>query len=114
MITVYGIKNCDTVKRARKWLEKHNVTYSFHDLRDDGLSKTQLNAWCSQLDWQDLLNKRSTTWRNLAEADKSNLNKAAAIKIMLLNPTVIKRPIITVDTQLSVGFDEKQFQQLFP
>lgn len=112
MLTLYGIKNCDTVKKARAWLESHGVDYQFHDLRQDGLTKTELGRWLKQLGRDTLINKRSTTWRNLSEQDKTINSDAQAIKLLLAQPTLIKRPVLENKQQILVGFNPKDYAQL--
>ena len=90
MITLYGIPNCDTVKKARSWLENNNVPYQFHDFRKDGLNNEILTDWFAEVDWQILLNKRSTTWRGLDDSIKNNVNADSAKAAMLEHPTLVK------------------------
>ncbi|MDH5445876.1 MAG: ArsC family reductase [Gammaproteobacteria bacterium] len=111
MTTVYGIKNCDTVKKALNWLDENNITYQFHDLRKDGITKADLQEWTKQLDWEVLLNKRSTTWRQLSDKDKTDINANKAISLMLANPTLIKRPVITKGKTTLVGFKEADYNK---
>lgn len=110
MTTLYGIKNCDTVRKARKWLDSHQIAYQFHDLREDGLEQQQLTAWLQQLEWQQLFNKRSTSYRQLSDEQKSNLNQETAIALMLAQPTLIKRPVLVTANQIHVGFTPQQYQ----
>ena len=112
LLTLYGIKNCDTVKKARHWLEDHGIGYQFHDFRQDGLDKKQLTSWVEILGWEALVNKRSTTWRNLSEIEKDISNKQQAIKLLQKNPTLIKRPVIQNKNKLLVGYKEDEFKQL--
>jgi arsenate reductase len=112
MITLYGIKNCDTVKKARVWLEQHHVNYRFHDLRDDGLDAARLNEWIKSLGWETLLNTRSTTWRQLPDADKHDLSAANAVKLMLAHPTLIKRPVLVNGTVVTVGFSAATYSKI--
>jgi arsenate reductase len=112
MLTVYGIKNCDTVKKARRWLEDHGVDYQFHDFRQDGLDKKLLSTWVNTLGWEAIVNKRSTTWRTLADNDKDIASDAQAIKLLLANPTLIKRPVTQSNTALLVGFKETEYKKL--
>lgn len=112
MLTLYGIKNCDTVKKARRWLEDHGVEYQFHDFRQDGLDKKLLSSWVDDLGWESVLNKRSTSWRNLSEKDKNITTDAQAIKLLLANPTLIKRPITQGDKILLIGFKEAEYKKL--
>lgn len=112
MLTLYGIKNCDTVKKARKWLEAHDVDYQFHDFREDGLDKKELNNWLEKLGWEAVVNKRSTTWRNLSDKEKEISTNAEATKLLLANPTLIKRPLVVKNTTLLIGFKEAEFLTL--
>lgn len=112
MLTLYGIKNCDTVKKARRCLEENDIEYQFHDFRQDGLDKKQLNEWLQKLGWEAMVNKRSTTWRNLSDKEKDISTNSQAAKLLLANPTLIKRPIAEKNKTLLVGFNEAEFQQL--
>ncbi len=111
MTTVYGIKNCDSVKKALKWLENNGITFQFHDLRQDGIEQVDLKQWVDAVGWEVLLNRRSTSWRQLDESDKTNIDANKAISLMLDNPTLIKRPVITQGKSLLVGFKENEYQQ---
>ncbi len=112
MLTLYGIKNCDTVKKARRWLEDHGIEYQYHDFRQDGLDKKQLSGWVEQLGWEAILNKRSTTWRNLPDKDKEITTNTRAVKLLLANPTLIKRPVTVKNKTLLTGFKEIEFKKL--
>ena len=111
MTKVYGIKNCDTVKKALKWLDKNSIDYQFHDLRKDGISKTDLQTWIKTVDWEVLLNKRSTTWRQLSDKDKTDVDANKAVSLMLANPTLIKRPVITNGKTTLVGFNDNDYKK---
>ena len=111
MTTVYGIKNCDTVKKALKWLDTHNIAYRFHDFRQDGINKAELQQWSKAVGWEALLNKRSTTWRQLPDKDKSDIDANKAIILMLSNPTLIKRPVMTAGKTTLVGFKEADYKK---
>ncbi|OKY27772.1 MULTISPECIES: ArsC family reductase [Thalassotalea] len=113
MTTLYGIKNCDTVKKARKWLDEHNITYQFHDFRTDGLDNNQLQQFVAMSSWDLLLNKRSTTFRNLDEHIKTNLSDTVASEQVLLQPTLLKRPLLLIDDQLHLGFKAENYQEIF-
>ena len=118
MITLYGIKNCDTVKKARRWLDSNDLTYQFHDLRNDGLDRQQVVHWTSQLSSQALLNKRSTTWKNLDDSVREAIlhdtdNGESAINAMVQYPTLIKRPVMEYNNQLQVGFKPDQYTAIF-
>ena len=110
MITLYGIPNCDTVKKARTWLESNNQDYEFHDFRKDGLNTEMLDDWLKFVDWQLLLNKHSTTWRGLDDSIKNNINLELAKTVMLENPTLIKRPVLKMDNTVMVGFKADLYQ----
>jgi arsenate reductase len=103
-VTIYGIKNCDTMKKARVWLDSHGVAYEFHDYKAVGAPKEKLKAWCDELGWETLLNRAGTTFRKLPEADKEGLNERKAIALMLEQPSMIKRPVLDVGGKLLVGF----------
>jgi arsenate reductase (glutaredoxin) len=103
-VTIYGIKNCDTMKKARAWLDGHGVAYDFHDYKAEGAPKDKLKAWCDELGWEALLNRAGTTFRKLPEADKVALNERKAIALMLEQPSMIKRPVLESGAKLLVGF----------
>ena len=109
MLTIYGIPNCDTCKKARKWLEANSVEHQFHDLRVDGLEKTMLDRWAGQVGWQKLLNTRSTTWRGLAESERQEINEKRALGLMLAHPTLIKRPVLESGNEILIGFSEEKY-----
>lgn len=113
MITVYGIKNCDTVKKALKWLAEQNIEHKLHDYRVDGLDEAFLAQAEAQFGWENLVNKRSTTWRNLDEEIKKNLSKITALSVLAENPTLIKRPIIMQDGKALIGFDVREYEKAF-
>jgi len=113
-VVMYGIKNCDTIKKAQKWLDEKGVEFTFHDYRKDGLSDELLSSLESTLGWEALLNKRGTTWRTLPEETKDAINKESALLIMLENPAIIKRPILNTGSSLELGFSDAAYQQLFP
>ena len=113
MITVYGIKNCDTVKKACSWLKKNNIEYQFHDFRKDGLTQSKIKQWANLVDWEILLNRRGTTWRKLSEKERASINKTKAIKFMAEHPTLIKRPVIEHKCKVIVGFSPDNYQQQF-
>ena len=103
-ITIYGIKNCDTMKKARTWLDGHGVAYDFHDYKTAGIDKATLKRWSDELGWEILLNRAGTTFRKLADADKDGLTKNKAIALMLAQPSMIKRPVLDLGGKLLVGF----------
>ena len=112
MITLYGIKNCDTVKKARRWLEDHGVDYQFHDFRQDGIECIQISDWVEKCGWEAIVNKRSTTWRGLSDKDKNIKSNQQAIDLLLINPTLIKRPITVSNKTLLIGFKEEEYKKL--
>jgi arsenate reductase len=103
-ITIYGIKNCDTMKKARAWLDSHGVAYDFHDYKTAGIAKDRLERWSEKLGWEALLNRSGTTFRKLPNADKDGLNEKKALALMLAQPSMIKRPVLDLDGKLVVGF----------
>lgn len=113
MTTVYGIKNCDTVKKARKWLEAQGIDYRFHDFRADGLEAEQVQNWIAELGWENLVNKRSTTWKQLDGDVRDAMNESTALRAIIDQPTLIKRPLIDTGKQRLVGFKESLYQSLF-
>ena len=113
MITLYGIPNCDSIKKARKWLKDHDIDYEFYDYKKQGVPEKELKKWIKQLDWEALLNKRGTTWRKLDDKAKNNINKTSAIKIMLENPSIIKRPVLDLNNKYSIGFYADTYEELF-
>lgn len=104
MLTLYGIKNCDTVKKARKWLEQNNIAYRFHDYRSDGLTPELLAQFADNLGWNTLLNRSSSSWRQLTSDQQTDLTREKACELMLAMPTLIKRPILDADGRLIIGF----------
>ncbi|MBV8043939.1 ArsC family reductase [Pluralibacter sp.] len=115
MITMYGIKNCDTIKKARRWLEAQQLEYRFHDYRADGLERAQLNAFIDELGWEALLNTRGTTWRKLDENLRASVTNAdAAAALMLEMPAIIKRPLLCAPGKpMLLGFSDSSYQTYF-
>ena len=113
MITLYGIPNCDKVRKARRWLDDHGVAYRFHDFRRDGLDASQLRTWVDALGWEALLNRSGTTWRAAPDALKSQVDAESAIAFMLQAPAAIKRPVLDTGRERVVGFSEARYQSLF-
>ena len=103
-VTIYGIKSCDTMKKARAWLDGRGVAYRFHDYKTDGASKAKLKAWAAEVGWEVLLNRAGTTFRGLPETEKANLTETKALALMLALPSMIKRPVLEVGDRLIVGF----------
>lgn len=112
-VILYGIANCDTIKKARTWLDRHAVAFEFHDYRKNGLTRKQLQGLADALGWEAMLNRRGTTWRKLPEALKSNIDGDAAIEAMLDNPALIKRPIVDNGGQLYLGYSEAAYEEIF-
>ncbi len=110
MTIIYGISNCDTVRKAKRWLDEQQIDYQYHDFRKQGLEKELLDSWVDQLGWEVLLNRRGTTWRKLAKTDTEDLDQNRAIALMLENPSLIKRPVLDHTGRISVGFSEPQYQ----
>ena len=106
---VYGIKNCDTVKKARKWLDENGIDYEFHDFKKDGLSEELLARFEEGAGWETLLNRRGTTWRKLPEEVRDTIGPQSAHQIMLENPSIIKRPVVERDGEITVGFNADQW-----
>ena len=103
-VTIYGIKNCDTMKKARAWLDERKIAYSFHDYKASGIDRTTLQGWARKAGWEKLLNRAGTTFRKLPDADKADLDQARAVALMVANPSCIKRPIVEHAGGLLVGF----------
>jgi arsenate reductase len=108
-ITIYGIRNCDTVKKARGWLDAHGVAYEFHDYKVSGIDRASLERWMRSVGWEVLLNRAGTTFRKLPDTAKSGLTEARAIKLMLEQPSMIKRPVLERGRTLLVGFSEERY-----
>lgn len=113
MTTMYGIKNCDTIKKARKWLEQHNITFEFIDYRTDGLGQNQLATFAAACGWQNLLNTRGTTYRQLPEEQKTDMTEAKALSLMLEQPAMIKRPLLEHNGKYYLGFSDADYQRIF-
>lgn len=112
--TIYGIKNCDTMKKARAWLDGRGVAYEFHDYKASGIDRTHLVQWCKEAGWEMVLNKSGTTFRALPDSDKAGLSEAKAIKLMLAQPSLIKRPVLEFGTRLLVGFKPEVYAKEIP
>jgi len=112
VVTMYGIKNCDTIKKARKWLEDAGVDYQFHDYKKDGLSAELLDGWIRELGYEALLNKRGTTWRKLPDDIKDNIDEQSARAVMLDNPSIIKRPLLDTGSAKVLGFSVTEYTEL--
>jgi arsenate reductase (glutaredoxin) len=108
-ITVYGIPNCDTVKKARDWLDTRGIAYTFHDHKKSGVDAENLGTWCDAAGWETVLNRAGTTFRKLPDADKSGLTRAKAIALMLAQPSLIKRPVVRYGAGVLIGFKPEQW-----
>ena len=113
-VAVYGIKACDTMKKARTWLESHGVDYVFHDYKAEGIDKASLERWSKEVGWEVLLNRAGTTFRGLPDKDKTDLNEKKAIALMLAQPSMIKRPVLDIGGKLLVGFKPELYAKAFP
>jgi arsenate reductase (glutaredoxin) len=111
-VKLYGIKNCDTVKKARRWLDSHDVAYQFHDFRVDGLELGDIKRWLKSVDAETLLNRRSTTWKQLDQTVRDNLTTEGIPELLVSNPTLIKRPVLESEQGVLVGFSEKTYSNL--
>lgn len=114
-MTVFGIKNCNTVKRALEWLGSHKVSHDFHDYKAKGITASRLREWSRQVGWESLVNRKGTTWRQLDDKQKDGVtNQDAAIRLMMEKPSVIRRPLIEKDGKvLALGFDENEYRRIF-
>ena len=110
-VTIYGIRNCDTMKKARAWLDGHGVAYAFHDYKAAGIDRPRLEGWVRELGWEPLLNRAGTTFRKLPDADKQGLDQRKAVALMLAQPSMIKRPVLDVDGRLLVGFEPGKYAE---
>ncbi len=110
---LYGISNCDTVKKAKKWLDEHHIAYQFHDFRKDGLSEDKITDWINQAGLETVINKRSTSWRNLDDETRAGLSEQNAPALLAKTPTLIKRPVLESDQGLTIGFNAEQYASLF-
>jgi len=111
-VTIYGIKNCDTMKKARAWLDDHGVAYAFHDYKAQGIERAKLEGWAAKAGWETLLNKAGTTFRKLPDGDKENLNEKKAFALMLAQPSLIKRPVLEAGRELLVGFKPDIYREV--
>ena len=109
-ITLYGIKNCDTIKKARAWLDAQGIEYRFHDYKAEGIDRARLEKWCRELGWEKLLNRSGTTFRKLSDADKNNVDERRAIALMLAQPSMIRRPVLDAGGSLLAGFDAASYR----
>lgn len=112
MLTLYGLKTCDTCRKARAWLDERGLDYRYHDVRGDGLDEQLLRAWARETDWQTLLNRRSKTWREVPEDERSGIDEQRAIDMMLKQPTLLKRPVLDGSGFVEVGFSPARYAEL--
>jgi len=110
---MYGIKNCDTIKKARSWLDEHGVAYGFHDYKASGIDRASLSAWADELGWEKLLNRAGTTFRKLPDADRETVDRDRAIDLMLAQPSMIKRPLLDLGNRRVLGFNAHSYQEVF-
>ena len=113
MVTLYGIKNCDTIKKARNWLNEHGIDYRFHDYRADGIDAKTIEQWLLHVDWEILLNRRGTTWRKLEPEVQAATNRDNVVALLLEYPAMIKRPVLDIDNVISVGFKSEYYENIF-
>lgn len=113
MVNMYGIPNCDTIKKTKRWLELHGIAYQFHDVKKEAVDANLLRQWLKHVSWQQLLNKRGLTWRGLRDEDKVELDEEKAISLLCQYPSMIKRPVLLHDQGVTVGFDVALYQTLF-
>jgi len=111
-VKIYGIKNCDTMKKAFAWLDAHNVAYEFHDYKKLGVSEVELSRWVDEAGWEQVLNRAGTTFRKLPEADQQGLTREKAITLMIANPSMIKRPVLEAGGALEIGFKPERYAAL--
>ena len=109
-VTLYGIKNCDTMKKARAWLDAKGVAYAFHDYKAEGIDRARLEGWTQSVGWETLLNRAGTTFRKLPDADKSDLDESRALALMLDQPSMIKRPVLDLNGRILVGFKPEMYE----
>ena len=112
-VAIYGLATCDTTRAARKWLDANGVAHNFHDVREDGLTKPLVESWIKQLGWEKVLNKASTTWRELPEKEKAGVDEKKAVALLLVHPTLVKRPVLDRNGKLSLGFKPVDYQNMF-
>ena len=113
MIIVFGIKNCDTIKKARNWLTDQGIEYQFHDFRANGIDRDKIETWIQQVGWETVLNRRGTTWRKLDAAIQDTVNRDNVAALLAEHPAMIKRPVLDIDGDISIGFKPDLYQSIF-
>ncbi len=113
MITLYGIPNCDTMKKARTWLTEHDIEFAFHNYKKDGIDPTTLQGWIDELGWEILLNRRGMMWRKVPQEVKDSIDESSAVTLMLETPGIIKRPVLDTGKRRHVGFKPEQYEKIF-
>ncbi|CAI86407.1 MULTISPECIES: ArsC family reductase [Pseudoalteromonas] len=113
MITLYGISNCDTIKKAKKYLTDNNIEFTFHDYRKDGVNESMVSNFADKLDWEQLVNKRGTTYRALSDDEKQSLTREKAIPLLVEQPAMIKRPVLVNNNEYHLGFKAAQYDEIF-
>lgn len=109
-VTMYGIKNCDTIKKARTWLDSHSIDYAFHDYKAAGIEHDKLAGWSKRVGWEKLLNRAGTTFRKLSDAERADIDEAKALRLMVAQPSMIKRPVLELGRTLLVGFSPESYE----
>jgi len=112
MVHIFGIRNCDTIRKARRWLDETDVDYIFHDFKLEGIDTKRLKAWCGSVGWESLLNRRGLTWRSLNDDQKQDMDEARAIVLMTEYPTLVKRPVLELGDHIEVGFSSARYTAL--
>ena len=113
LMIIYGISNCDSVKKAKNWLDSRHLDYKFHDFRKQGLNEKIINGWLQTVSWDKILNKRSTSWRNLDASIQQTVNETTIVNLLVENPTLIKRPVIDVNDTITIGFNSDAYEGIF-
>lgn len=112
-VVMYGIPNCDTIKKAKNWLTQHDISFTFHDYRKQGVPQDVLAEALNELGWENVLNKRGTTYRQLSDEQKANLSASTALELLIENPAMIKRPLLVTDNTMHLGFKPAQYEEIF-
>ncbi|MDT8398103.1 MAG: Spx/MgsR family RNA polymerase-binding regulatory protein [Pseudomonadales bacterium] len=112
MLNMYGINNCDTIRKARNWLDQHRLDYHFHDYKKNPPTEKMIRSWCREIDFNDLINRKGSTWRKLPDTAKASLDLEKAVQLMCENPSLIKRPLLDTGTAKIVGFDQTRYESL--